>query len=65
MATIQLTTQGFKDSIFNYDVNQDWKYQGSLPAIVDFYADWCGPCKMVAPILEEFSKEYERKVAYL
>jgi len=62
MATIQLTTQGFKDSIFNYDVNQDWKYQGSLPAIVDFYADWCGPCKMVAPILEEFSKEYEGRL---
>ena len=62
MATIQLTTQEFKDNIFNYDVNQDWKYQGSLPAIVDFYADWCGPCKMVAPILEEFSKEYEGRL---
>jgi len=62
MATIQLTTQDFKDKIFNYDVNKDWKYAGSLPAIVDFYADWCGPCKTVAPILEELSDEYEGKL---
>ena len=61
MATTQLTTQEFKEKIFNYETQKDWKYEG-LPAIIDFYADWCGACKMVAPILEELSNEYEGKL---
>ncbi|KAF5049991.1 Thioredoxin 1 [anaerobic digester metagenome] len=57
-----LTFETFKEKVFNFDQNQDWKFEGKLPCIIDFYADWCGPCKMVAPILDELSKEYEGKI---
>jgi thioredoxin 1 len=59
---VYLTTEEFKNKVFNYTVNKEWKYSGELPAIIDFYADWCGPCKIVAPILQEIAKEYKGKL---
>lgn len=59
---VHLTAQDFKEKVFNYETGKEWKYEGSLPAIVDFYADWCSPCKMVAPILEDLALEYSGKI---
>ena len=56
---IQMNKQMFLDKVFDYTTGAtEWSYKGDKPAVIDFYATWCGPCRMVAPILKDLAKEY-------
>ena len=61
--TIKLTKADFLTKVMNYETSPDeWNYLGDKPAIIDFYADWCAPCRVIAPILEELAEEYSGKI---
>jgi thioredoxin 1 len=60
--TEHLTKETFLSKVFDFEKNKEWKFEGTKPCIIDFYADWCGPCKTVAPVLEELANDFDGKM---
>ena len=63
-SVVKLTDESFRKLVYDYDKNKEWKYEGSKPAIVDFYADWCAPCRQLSPLVEELAKEYGDRIVF-
>lgn len=60
----ELTVDNFKQKVFDYTVNESWNYNGTIPSVIKFGTEWCNPCKVIAPILEELSETYDGKVDF-
>ena len=61
---VYITTEQFKERIFDYKNEKDWIFKGNKPCVIDFYTTWCGPCKRLAPIMEEMSQKYCDQVVF-